>query len=158
MPTIAANPVYSNVDRSSWLSAENIGYKFQKSSLAGIRLRMPERQIQKILGQPLKRIVSFECGTDEIAELNYRDLKVQLYKDKGNFEVVRVETSSRRYRTDRGIHVGDKIDRAKVAYPSLILNKYARSSSWKSFKSGFEMDIDNRGKITKIALGLEDGC
>jgi hypothetical protein len=144
------------VDRSSWLQTEITANNFQKSSLGGIRLNMTEQQVRLKLGKPLKRIVGHECADEEIVDLNYKDIKVGLFKHGAEFLVDRVETTSSRYRTDRNIRVGSSIDRAKAAYPSLRLNEY--SHRWMSYNSQFDMDLNDRGKIVKISLGINTGC
>jgi hypothetical protein len=156
--TIHPNAIDRSVDRSSLLQTEIATNNSQKSSIGGIRFMMTERQVKQILGQPIERIVGHECGTEEIVDLNYKDIRIGLYKHGTKFLVYRVETNSSRYRTDRNIRVGSSIDRAKAAYPSLILNKYSHFPSWRSYNSHFDIDLNDRGKIVKIYLGINTGC
>jgi hypothetical protein len=140
-------------------NSDSDGYR--KSTLGGMnRWTTTEKQVRRILGKPLKKTVRFECGNDEIAELVYKDIKVKLYRKGKNFVVSQVITTSPKYVTDKGIRVGDSIEQAKAAYPSLILNEFYNKDRprWMSFKSQFEFDINNRGEITEIVLGLNTGC
>ena len=158
VPIVSANEIDRHPDRSSLLQTKIATNNSQKSSIGGIRLMMTERQVKQVLGQPIERILGHECGTEEIVDLNYKDIKVGLYKHGTKFLVDRVETTSSSYRTDRNIRVGSSIEQAQAAYPSLILNKYSHSPSWRSYNSQFDMDLNDRGKIIKISLGINTGC
>jgi hypothetical protein len=155
--SIATDAVQLNFNRSEALAAKPTNAS-ERSSIGGIRLKMTEQQVQKMLGKPHDRIVGYECGNDEIVNLNYRDIKVKLYNDGGKFLVIRVETNNRKYLTNRGIRVGNSIDRAQATDPSLILNEYAQTPLWRSFNAQFDMHTNDRGKITKLVLGIETGC
>jgi hypothetical protein len=140
-------------------NSDSDGYR--KSTLGGMnRWTTTEKQVRRILGKPLKKTVRFECGNDEIAELVYKDIKVNLYRKGKNFVVYQVITTSPKYVTDKGIRVGNSIEQAKAAYPSLILNEFYNKDRprWMSFKSQFEFDINDRGEITEIVLGINTSC
>jgi hypothetical protein len=134
----------------------------QQSSIGGVNRSMSAVQVQRLLGKPLqrRRLKTVYCG-DPLVTLSYtyRDLQVELYEDHGKFIVDEVTTTGRRYRSDKGIRVGDSIEKAKAAYPSLHLSARDGSKDWFSIDSQLLMTVNDRGEITKIKLGaLDSSC
>lgn len=155
----AISPVYAEVIASDGLSAEEVAISSKNSAIGGIKQGMSEQQVQRILGKPIKRqrVKTPYCGEDVVfIYYTYRNTKVQLFEDAGTTKVDMVEVSNRFYRTDKGIRVGDSIEKAKTAYPTL--KRAEDSNTWYSTQTWFAITANKQGKITKISLGYEMGC
>jgi hypothetical protein len=128
---------------------------YKKSSLGGIKFEMTEQQLQRLYGKPLKRKVlkTLECGEAPITQIfyTYKNINVELTEvDKIGIVTV-AKTTNRRYRTDKGIRVGDSIKKAQAAHPDL--ERYVLSNNWSSENSFYLMKTNGRGIITELHLG-----
>jgi hypothetical protein len=128
---------------------------YKKSSLGGIKFEMTEQQLQKLYGRPLKRKVlkTLECGEAPITQIfyTYKNINVELTEVDKIGIVTIAKTTDRRYRTDKGIRVGDSIKKAQAAHPDL--ERYLLSNNWSSENSFYLMKTNGRGIITELHLG-----
>jgi hypothetical protein len=164
------SPVYAAPHQTAMLQSESTAPSFQNSSLAGIKFSMSERQVQRIIGKPRKREQTKleQCGEPAATQVfyTYKNLQVELREQQGGIGVAQVTTTDRRFRTNKGIRVGDSIKKAQAADSTLA--KVDRSDSndpkdkkfdtWTSGETMFLMTTNKRGIITSISLGYESGC
>jgi hypothetical protein len=151
------------VSRVNSATGKDIVYSPQKarqSSIGGIPLGATVKQVLRQLGQPNRKEMGMNCGFETIA-LSYPDIEVLFFTDKETPKVFRVETSSPRYRTNKGIRVGDSIEKAQSADPSLSLDAVSAGGvyrNWRSFKTQFGLTVNSRGKIIEILMGINSDC
>jgi hypothetical protein len=164
------SPVYAAPHQTAMLQSEFPASPSPNSSLGGIKFNMSERQVQRILGKPRKREQSRleQCGEPAANYVfyTYKNLQVELNEHQGKTFVGKVITTDRRFRTNKGIRVGDSIKKAQAADRTLA--KVDRSDSndpedkkfdtWTSGETMFLMTANKRGIITSISLGYESGC
>jgi hypothetical protein len=154
------SPVYAAPHQTAMLQTGSTAVSFKNSSLGGLKFDMSERQVQQLMGKPRKREQSKleQCGEPAATRVSYtyKNLQVELGEDQGKVGVTIVKTTDRRFRTNKGIRVGDSIKKAQVADPSLI--KVDNANTWVSDKTMFLMETNKRGIITSISLGYESGC
>jgi hypothetical protein len=153
------SPVYAAPHQTAMLQSESAYSLRQTSSLGGIKFELSERQVYKILGKPLKREQSKleQCGEPAATYVfyNYRNSEVELGEYQGKIGVKSFKTTDRRFRTNKGIRVGDSIKKAQSADPSL---QKANGDTWISSETWFLMETNKKGIITSISLGYESGC
>lgn len=162
------SPVYAAPHQTAMLQAKPSPLK--NASLGGIKFNMSEREVQRIMGKPTKRKQSKleQCGEPAVTYVyyTYKNFQVELseQEEEGGIVVKTVITTDRRFRTNKGIRVGDSIKKAQVADPTLA--KVDRSGSgdadYKKFdiwaSPDFLIETNKRGIITSISLGYESGC
>jgi hypothetical protein len=153
----SAAVVGAEFDQPQILQAAKNIVDSRKSSLGGIRFGLSEKQVMRQFGKPQNRKIGMNCG-DQTIKLTYKNIAMLLFIDAEKSQVFKIETASRLYRTDQGIRVGDSIEKAKAAYPSLLLVAANGSKDWISLESQFLMTVNDQGKITKILMGVNSDC
>jgi type II secretory pathway component PulK len=159
------SPVYAAPHQAAMLQSQSTNASLKNSSLGGIKFSMSERQVQQLIGKPRKRQQSKveQCGEPPTTRVlyTYKNLEVELEGDQGKFGVTEVKTTDRRFRTNKGIRVGDSIKKAQAADPTLIdpsLTTSGADNVWASGETMFLMETNKRGIITSISLGYNSGC
>jgi hypothetical protein len=154
------SPVYAAPHQTAMLQSTSTDSYRKTSSLGGIKFEMSERQVYKILGKPLKRerLRLEQCGEPAATYIyyTYKNSEVELSEYQGKIGVKSVKTTDRRFRTNKGIRVGDSIKKAQAADPSL--QKSGNDGNLISVENFFLMETNKQGKITSISLGYESGC
>jgi hypothetical protein len=158
------SPVYAEVStpKGDVLLADEAAIDFKNSSIGGIKPYMSERQVRRILGKPStrKRIRASSCGEAPTTTIyyTYKNIKIELGEnDDKTTSVSSIETTSRSYRTDKGIRVGDSITKAKAVYATLQESSN-NDGMWFSPQLSLAIATNKQGIITKITLGYETGC
>lgn len=122
-------------------------------SIGGVRIRMTESQVRSIWGRSVNRSeIRLACLTG--FSITYSQSEVVLEKRKGNiFSVFAIKTKNRKWKTEKGIKVGDSISQAKKVYriKGSGYNKWHVENS--SYRPGnLEFTTDSNQKITEIDL------
>jgi hypothetical protein len=91
------------------------GIDLSNASIGGIKYRMSERQVLRKLGHPRARKMAINC-LGSIERLQYQGLVIDLEQDGEEKYVTWIEVTVPHYRTDRGVKVGDSIERVLTAY------------------------------------------
>jgi hypothetical protein len=122
-------------------------------SIGGVRIRMTESQVRSIWGKSVNRSeIRLACLTG--FSITYSQSEVVLEKRKGNiFSVFAIKTKNRKWKTEKGIKVGDSIYQAKKVYRI----KGSGSKEWYVENSNYrpgnlKFTTDSNQKITKIDL------
>jgi hypothetical protein len=134
--------------------ADEVKIGSKNSSIGGIKLFMPEQQLPRILGKPLKRqhLKISQCGgTTVVLHYFYKNTKILLYKERGINLAGYIVTSNPLYRTDKGIRVGDSINKAKAADPTLEA-AVDSDTFWYSTQTSFTFTTNKKGIISEISL------
>jgi hypothetical protein len=157
MATIS--PAYAENPRVDGLTWDQVETGSKNSSIGGIKRNMTETQVRSILGKPLsrqKRTINDYCIFK--IHYNYKNLKIEFEKANGQMVVARLVITSRFYRTDQGIRVGDSLAKAQQIYPTL--KRLGDSKNiWDSGLTAFGLTVNQQGKITKIELdNPHDDC
>jgi hypothetical protein len=154
--SIRATPLYPAPIALSLIS-QHQGIDLSQVTIGKIEYAMPERKVLQKLGKPSKRIVTANC-LGAIDRLYYPGLVIDLEtKDRQKY-VTRIAATSARYPTNRGVKVGDKIDKAIDIYtPSTKLTS-TRTVTIPSAKYGdlfLVFTTNNRNQIVSISIEFE---
>jgi hypothetical protein len=115
-----------------------------------ICIGMSTAQVRDILGKPSNSSKGCTATTVKYAQ-------GEISIDRGDGKVRVIRTQSSRWRTEKGIKVGDNISKAQKAYRL----KKDDSSSFSAFSltgTYLSFAIDKQGEITGISFGSVDLC
>ncbi|MEI6427835.1 MAG: hypothetical protein WCO45_05505 [Pseudanabaena sp. ELA607] len=109
------------------------GIAYHRVGIGGITLSMSERDVKRILGQPIQqeKDVYLPIAGDYTRTLRYAGLKVDLLARPGSrdqFYVYQIEATSSQYATTDGIRVGDGIDKVMLTYGKIDRDRVASES------------------------------
>jgi hypothetical protein len=96
-------------------------------SIGGVRIRMTESQVRSIWGKPLSRSkVELACFSG--FSFAYPQGEIS-FESRGNnrFTVFSIATRNRKWKTEKGVKIGDDISKAKKLYP-IESNGYSKKS------------------------------
>jgi hypothetical protein len=96
------------------LSARS-GIDLDQVSIGGIKLKMTKQAVLQKLGKPRKTGQEQICY-GPVIRLTYPGITIDLEEKGQKKYVTRISTSDSRYGTDRGVKVGDSIEKATKAY------------------------------------------
>jgi hypothetical protein len=91
------------------------GIDLSNVSIGGIKYRMSERQVLRKLGHPRTRKMTRNC-LGSIERLYYQGLVLDLEQEGEGKYVTWIEATVPRYGTNRGVKVGDSIEKVVTAY------------------------------------------
>jgi hypothetical protein len=109
---------------SSIAIADNIPNPY---SIGGVRIRMTESQVNSIWGKPLSRSkVELACFSG--FSFAYPQGEISFESRRNNrFTVFSIVTKNRKWKTEKGVKIGDDISKAKKLY-SITSNGYSKKS------------------------------
>ncbi|MDZ7963001.1 MAG: hypothetical protein RMY34_34940 [Aulosira sp. DedQUE10] len=132
MVTTNANyQISQNPHQSTGLTVERLG-------VGGVKLSMPEAQVRKILGKPIKVENSDSAAIGKIRTLKYPGITLDLGEGltPSNFTVYQIKVTSAKYATIDGVKVGDR--------QSKVMRTYGKAETYQE---------DN---FTRVNYGMEN--
>jgi hypothetical protein len=123
-------------------------------SIGRLKIGMEINTVISLLGQPIQRKRSNSCVGDT-TNLKYKNLEIDLLDDK----IIFINTSSRLYATEKGLRVGDSVNKVKKAYSKFKPEEIGKSSvSFFNSSDGGRLSFATKnGKVTRIIL-LSTSC
>ncbi|MDZ8108475.1 MAG: hypothetical protein RM338_23020 [Nostoc sp. DedQUE12a] len=117
---------------------QSTGITIESLGIGGIKLSMPETQVRKILGKPVKIKNDFMPAIGKVRTLQYSGLIVDLAEDAqpGKFSVYQIKTTSSKYSTIDKVKVGDR--------QSTVIKTYGKT------------EIAQEGKLTYLNYIVEE--
>jgi outer membrane protein assembly factor BamE (lipoprotein component of BamABCDE complex) len=131
-----------------------------KVSIGGLKQGMSETQVINIIGFPKSRETYFsECNQVYYISLEYNKTLVTLYVDsktsKGYLSTIK--TTDPRYATNKGIKVGDSINKAEKAYSKKASPLEGKNTRYLAINDlsvacSLTFEADRKGKIKEINI------
>jgi hypothetical protein len=164
-PIISASevpPKYQTIVSVNQSSSKKVSY-----SIGGVSVRTTEKEILTKWGKPLRRKQGQgNCGVELYADIEYPGAKLNLYGGGSQpLIVLSMTITNPKWRTEKGIKVGDSIERAKKYYR---LNKsdghldktyhYGVVNANKDRFPSFGFTVNKSGKIIEIGMGDVPYC
>ncbi|MDZ8184532.1 MAG: hypothetical protein RMX96_06750 [Nostoc sp. ChiSLP02] len=112
------NPVIATTANYQISQNQSIKITIERLGIGGIKLSMPEAQVRKILGKPVKVENNFMPAIGKVRTLKYAGITVDLAEDAqpGRFSVYQIKATSPKYSTIDKVKVGDPQSKVIKAY------------------------------------------
>ena len=130
------------------------GIDLARVSIGGIKYKMSERSVLRKLGNPRHRAIKSNC-LGSIDRLHYPGLVVDLDQQK---YVTWIAATDPRYGTDRGVKVGDSIEKAVKVYAPMAHLSSNNTITIRDRKYGdlfIVFESNNRHRVTRISIVFE---
>lgn len=132
-------------------------YLLSKEGIGDLKIGMPQKDIEKLLGQPLIMKHANDTGVVwvDTATAKYGEIEVDLYFQKvyteepsNEMELFGLSTSSPKCKTADGLGVGDDRDDVLAAYPDNPINMGPESvmvndTTWTLSKTNYYININD---------------
>lgn len=158
-PVVAQVSARSVIAQSPSIRRPPTRLVYDNVGLAGIKLSMSEKQVTRLLGQPLQIKKGYEAIAGQTRTLVYPGLTVGLLEDvnaTGRYSVYKLDATSSRYATLQGVKVGDPVSKVFAIYGQPEGGNQASDSISYPVQSEspvyFNFKLKN-GRVEKISCG-----
>jgi hypothetical protein len=155
---VASNFILSSSVKTETIDRHQIsswkGIDLSQVSIGGIKYRISAREVIRKLGNPHTRKITSNC-LESIDRLQYPGLVIDLDEKK---YVTSIVATDPRYETDRGVKVGDSVEKAVKVYHLVAHLSSDNTVTIRDCKYGdlfLVFKSNNRHKIVTISIVFE---